>query len=284
MDKLSIEIMPKIRAFLQEAGTLALKNQKNAKRSFKVDSSLVTETDLAISKMAHEVFDEYFSQDDHVLVDEETISKLGTPQEVLGKYKYTWVLDPIDGTVPYAYGRKNWAVSLGILKNDKPWISGIYLPSADELFLHDGNEAHFIMHAFTAEEKHEILTATPLEITSETPVDFCYGSIREYDFDYNCGKPSVLMCSVYGHISTIMRQSSGAVYNDSAWDFCGVWALARATGLEFRHLETGEVVNTLESELLTENWKKKSPWILSTKENFAILQKGITKKQVIKAA
>ncbi|MCB4757507.1 MAG: inositol monophosphatase [Elusimicrobia bacterium] len=49
--------------------------------------------------------------------------------------RYLWVVDPLDGTTNYAHGFPMACVSIGLLKDGKPFTGGIYDPFRDELFL-----------------------------------------------------------------------------------------------------------------------------------------------------
>ena len=108
--------------FLQEAGEIALEKQEGIEKIMKGDRTTVTEVDLEISQMFHAILGTYSEDPDHLLIDEETAQQFGTPEEVLGDNKYTWILDPIDGTTPFAWGRDLYGITLGIAKDGKPWI------------------------------------------------------------------------------------------------------------------------------------------------------------------
>ncbi len=47
---------------------------------------------------------------------------------------YTWVIDPIDGTLSYRYGQKEFAISIGLLKDKTPIAGLIYAPARQELY------------------------------------------------------------------------------------------------------------------------------------------------------
>ena len=47
---------------------------------------------------------------------------------------YTWVIDPIDGTLSYRYGQKEFAISIGLLKDKIPIAGLIYAPARQELY------------------------------------------------------------------------------------------------------------------------------------------------------
>lgn len=50
------------------------------------------------------------------------------------KSKYLWLVDALDGTVNYVHDIAPFCVSLGLLKDDKPYIGVVYNPIRNELF------------------------------------------------------------------------------------------------------------------------------------------------------
>lgn len=48
--------------------------------------------------------------------------------------KYTWLIDPLDGTGNYANGNPNYSVSIALLENDVPTMGVVYAPETDELW------------------------------------------------------------------------------------------------------------------------------------------------------
>jgi len=51
-----------------------------------------------------------------------------------GGGEYTWVIDPIDGTIPFVAGMPSWCISIAVLKGDRVVIGVIYAPCVDELY------------------------------------------------------------------------------------------------------------------------------------------------------
>jgi myo-inositol-1(or 4)-monophosphatase len=49
--------------------------------------------------------------------------------------EWTWVIDPIDGTLNYANGLGHWCVSIGVLRRGEPAVGVIFDPIRDELFV-----------------------------------------------------------------------------------------------------------------------------------------------------
>lgn len=48
--------------------------------------------------------------------------------------KYTWIVDPLDGTTNYLSGLDHFAVSIALWEGDKPKLAVIYKPTTAELF------------------------------------------------------------------------------------------------------------------------------------------------------
>lgn len=44
------------------------------------------------------------------------------------------MVDPLDGTTPFVSGLEYWGVSIGLLKNQKPFLGAIYIPKKNWLF------------------------------------------------------------------------------------------------------------------------------------------------------
>ena len=51
----------------------------------------------------------------------------------LGK-KYTWIVDPIDGTRSYLAGRDDWCVCAALVEDADPVLAAVYAPASDEFF------------------------------------------------------------------------------------------------------------------------------------------------------
>lgn len=58
--------------------------------------------------------------------------------------EYTWVIDPLDGTVNFAHGIPIFCVSIGVIKNGKPILGVVYIPLLNELFSATLGEGAFL--------------------------------------------------------------------------------------------------------------------------------------------
>ncbi len=91
----------------------------------KGDNSVVTDLDAITERgIVRKVRSVY---PDHTFIGEEL-----TPEQMVGRY--TWVVDPIDGTRNFAAAVPMWAVSVGVLHDGTPVAGAIHLPVTGELF------------------------------------------------------------------------------------------------------------------------------------------------------
>ncbi len=110
----------------REAGLAALKLQKNLHDiRYKGAKDLVTEADLMSDKLVRERLSTAFP--DHNLITEEGA-------DAVHGSRYTWHVDPIDGTINYSRRFPLWGVSIGLAEDNDMLCGAIYLPATDEMF------------------------------------------------------------------------------------------------------------------------------------------------------
>ncbi len=119
------------------------------------------------------------------------------------KYGYVFVLDPIDGTSNFIYSYRPSVISIGLLKEGKPYIGVVYNPFSDEMFSAISGEG-----AYLNDERI---------MSGDAPLSDClavfgtapyYDDIRDRSFDM--AKALVVQC-------VDVRRSGTA-----AWDMCCV--------------------------------------------------------------
>ncbi len=88
-------------------------------------ADVVTEIDLASERLIVDGLRRSFP--DHAIIGEE-----GGLQTAAASY--TWLVDPLDGTLNYLHGIPFFAVSIGLLHNGTPLLGVVYDPLRDELF------------------------------------------------------------------------------------------------------------------------------------------------------
>lgn len=115
-----------IESVLQEASIIANQRFGKVKGTAKPDNTVLTETDIEIGRLILDRIEQVYKN--HNVIDEEA--------GVLDKQsRFTWVVDPIDGTANFALGIPLYGTMLGLLENDSPIAGGIALPYFTEIYI-----------------------------------------------------------------------------------------------------------------------------------------------------
>lgn len=274
--KLVFTIEEQALQFLKEAGKLAIAMRDNAKDYTKEDGTIVTDVDLAISKLFAKQFAEYFKSEEHVLIDEESANK--TPAEVFASNaKYIWTLDPVDGTDPFANDLPLWGIQIGVLKDNKPWLGFVFQPDFNTLIVHNGNELYKTQNAFSHNEKK--LTFEKGSILKPKGKQFigtryCKPINKENNYKWGflpgtacCALPWVALGGFTAEC--IKNNKLGSI-----WDWAPAWPMLEHCGKQFRCAETGEIQTNLQ-QITSNKWKFNKNLILSDLEDFNQLKKII---------
>lgn len=148
MSRISPELLQRIeagKAVVLARTELLHREFGRAQSNWKHDGTRVTPVDIAISEAIVKELGAAFPED-QVFSEELTVTDKPVPLTA----RFSWVLDPIDGTNNYAQGIANCAISLGLLENGRPVYGFVYdmgrrvlIHGGPGFGLHDGErEAH----------------------------------------------------------------------------------------------------------------------------------------------
>jgi len=193
-----------------------------AESRWKSDGTRVTAVDIAISENIFRELgalfpaDQYFSEE---LAD--------TPDPVPVTARFSWVLDPIDGTNNFALGIPHCAISLGLLEHGEP-VYGVVYDFSRRLLMHGG--PGFGMH--DGERETTVTTAAPRResiIGLHSPSDksllpLASGILSNFKIR-GLGSATLHLAYVAAGLF------DGAVdYNVKIWDLAAAIPLCRAAG------------------------------------------------------
>lgn len=107
-----------------------MQKEKLKKESFKIDTKstltdLVTEIDLLSEDMIRAKIEKYYPEH-NILGEESDYSDKNS--------KYTWVIDPLDGTNNYASSYPIYCVSIALKYESEVVMGVIYIPELDEIY------------------------------------------------------------------------------------------------------------------------------------------------------
>jgi len=131
------EIAP---ALLLETVILAVRtagNHAQQNRHRKADTVMVAahdvklQLDLECQEIIWKIVRTHFPT--HAILAEESADK-GQPADDPHQSPYTWIIDPIDGTVNFSHGLPWWCCSVAVSYKGKTVAAAVYAPATNELF------------------------------------------------------------------------------------------------------------------------------------------------------
>lgn len=227
----------------REAGEIAIKSRRegvSAKTKGR-ETDIVTSGDIASEKRILDTLKSEFPT--HNIISEE----MGF---VDNGSEYTWIIDPIDGTSAYFGQLPNWAISIGLLQDMKPYLGVAFLPDFNELFWAEAGKGAF-------------LNGKRIRVTSESSLK---KSIVAFDFGYSdrveeakktylplidkVRYPPIFACSVYGMVNVAKGVFGGYIHRALVWDYAATATIVREAGGMVTNFEGGEI-----------NWNSPDRWI-----------------------
>lgn len=112
---------------LEKAAKIAQENFGRVSSVVKANDNnqVLTKTDLEIGKLIVSTLTQKYP--DHNIIDEEA-------GIINHQSKYTWVVDPIDGTSNFANSIPTYGIMIGLLENDSPIFGAVSLPEFGEVY------------------------------------------------------------------------------------------------------------------------------------------------------
>ena len=202
-----------------------------AESQWKFDGTRVTAVDVAISEgivrelAAQFPTDQYFSEE---------LAESDAPLRV--RARFSWVLDPIDGTNNFALGIAHCAIALALCENGEP-VYGVVYDLSRRVLMHGGPG----LGAFDGDRPLAVSTAAP---TRETLVGF-HSPFDKTLVPMACGVISNFKIRGLGTATLHLAYVASGVldgcvdFNVKIWDLAAAIPLVRAAGGEV-HFLNGE--------------------------------------------
>jgi myo-inositol-1(or 4)-monophosphatase len=135
--QLKMLMKEKLISIMEEAGKLQKQNFNKVHRYKQKESisSIVTETDILCERFILDSISSDFPL--HNILSEET-------GFIYKKSKFTWIVDPLDGTSNFAAGIPWFGVLIAILENNAPVMAGAYIPLEKKLFFAEAGKGAFL--------------------------------------------------------------------------------------------------------------------------------------------
>ena len=267
---MNTDLFEQLRAEVKACGSFAKEKQKNIKRDFKSDNSVVTETDIAIAERLIVKIQSLFP-DCNIINEEIDDSAFDEAAP------YTFIFDPIDGTDSYSQGLPSWCIGIGILNREREAVGSIvYAPrfgnSCDELFMWTVpesdtvylNGAEFRVDPDIIKQKDmpkQITTGS--DILTQIDMQPIIRQLKASSFDF---KFRAFGSSLIHIVSTLVFCGIDACIDPSCyvWDIAPAHALIKKCGLDYQYC-TGEEFR-YDDSLLLQRKKFPYPLVIGTKK------------------
>jgi len=273
------EYLTLMREIIGEAGQIALSQQEGIRPGLKADASVITAADRDISVLTHRKLDPYLQTGKHLLIDEEDPHKSEYLNEkVINATPYIWAIDPVDGTRLYANHIPLYAVSLGLIRDGRPWLGMVYFPGLQELFYCDGDTSFYVRQAFTPQETATVIRPVDQDISDASLFLLSDNFFRRFSWSYENCRFFVSACAALNLCWPVIGRAAGSMDQSHLWDFSGGWPIVQSAGLQLRHLQTGKVLDRLDPAVFHQAempWRLKEYHLLSSPRNFEILRAKI---------
>lgn len=194
--------------------------QKNIKHEDPTDYA--TEADIEAEKVIVNILSANFP-DHNIIAEEQT--------RIKKESKYTWLIDPLDGSISFGSGIPYFSVSIGLLKESKPILGVIYIVSFDKLYWAQERRGAYLNGKTIQVSKKKGLTE------SVGSLDFGHNKKRQYKLDLYVNKLITKLGYIYSFGSAVA--SSGMVAEGSLdlyvnyaypWDFAAGAVIVREAG------------------------------------------------------
>jgi len=202
-------------ALAKQAGDIMLQNMKlGMSKDWKADNTPLTVSDTQINELVVATISKAFPS--HAILGEEGSHNLSDDA------RFTWVLDPIDGTIPFSHGVPIFAFSLALTENGVPILGVIYDPVMDRLVVAEKG-------------KGTTLNGTPVHVSSAKSVNQTLIEVqswRGYERNLNSlkntlieqGAQATTICSVvYAGMLVAIGEYGGVIFGGTKpWDAAAV--------------------------------------------------------------
>lgn len=214
---------------LHECGSIAMHYYDNPPLEEKDDNSIVTAADKAVEQRLAREFDR--PGEGAYLIGEETIDTHGEGYIQQALAGNCWIVDPIDGTAPYAQQIPVWGISIGFMQAGYIREGAVYFPASGELMITDGPRAWLYRDG---EKIPFPFKAAPPSASASIAIS--QKTARRGRFELT-NHLMVLDCVVGVFLRVLTGKMLGYICNAKLWDLAGCLPLAERGGLTCKNYD-----------------------------------------------
>ncbi len=237
-----------IRDLLLESGRIALSHFSAPQTKLKRDSSLVTVADRAVESFLEKSLTG--DGDGARMIGEESVDSTTEEEVVSALEGTTWVVDPIDGTAPYANRLPTWAVSIGLMEGGTFSQGAWFLPRIGEMYITNGNEVLFSEESRDP-ERWQFTNLQPL-----APIDVPFTTTGMISLPHDIARTKrftgdnpvqAIGSAVYSMAQMVQGRYIGCITSLKLWDIAGAVPILRRMGYQIQFPGGRELADTVSS-------------------------------------
>lgn len=207
-----------------EAGNklLSLQGKKHRFKEKKRLGDFATEADLAAEEIILKRLKREFPK--HNFISEE----MG---EIDKGSEYTWIIDPLDGTIAFTAGLDNFGTSIGLLKANTPFLGVTNFPALKQFYWAEKGKGAFLNDKKTSVSKSDRL------IDSIVGLDFAYAGGRKKELERlafpivdKVRYPPMFACAALGASYVARGVFDGYIHGAHPWDFAAGTVIVEEAG------------------------------------------------------
>jgi len=201
------------------------------KLDYKHSDELVTNADIKTDQLICQRISAAFPDD--LILSEESSPDIGVVQELGASI---WIIDPIDGTVNFAHGHNQSAVSIAYVKDSTIEVGVVFNPFSDELFSAQRGSGAWLngnpiqVSVETEMKRALIATGFPYDkSTLEPMIERVHAVLKNCADIRRLGSAALDICFV------AMGRLDGYYESLSLWDFAAAQLIAKEAGASYGH-------------------------------------------------
>ena len=189
------------------------------KKQWKADGTPLTLTDKIVNELVINKITKKFP----------THSILGEEKKLMKKNSsFTWVCDPVDGTIPFSHGYPTFTFSLALVKDGKAILGVVYDVMLERLFWAERGGGAFLNDKRIFVNKHNSLDNQLINLDAD--FSSFYGKFQEKVFKKNVFV-SVLYSATYGGILVACGEYIAEAYgSNKPWDGAAISVIVEEAG------------------------------------------------------
>ncbi len=216
---------------LLEAGRLAVHFRREPGARHKADGSVVTRADTAVEHLLRQELHDP-AQGRWVIGEEgEDRQPMAAAELQRAMEQNAFIVDPIDGTAPYANGLPNWGISIGLAQHATMTEGAVYLPATGELYVSDGDRV--FLAAVRDDEVDRLAVLEPQPAPGDRMGMIALSQVIAKHGRVRLPNPVQAIGSAVVPLTYLLQGRYLAYYGTlKLWDLAGAWPLLWKAGFE----------------------------------------------------